>query len=75
MCIICVCIQEWCVSEECCTTHVCRPAGDPVVLSLALRRVTLTTALRGVAVQSTVTMMTSDSAVCNCKTSPPYISS
>lgn len=70
-----MCIQEWCVLEECCTTLVCHPAGGLVVLCLALTHVTLTTVPRAVAVQSAVTMTTFASAVCNCKTSPPHISS
>lgn len=57
--------------EACCTTLVCRLVGGPVVLSLARRRVTLTTVPRGVAVQMAVTMTMCASAVYNCKTSPP----
>lgn len=70
-----VCTQGWCVLEACYTALARRLAGGPVALCLAQRRVTLTTAPRGVAVQTAATMTTCASAVCNCKTLPPRISS
>lgn len=64
--------QGWCVLEACYTTLACRLADGPAVPCLVQRRVTLTTVLRGVAVQAAATMTMCASAVCNCKTLSPF---